>query len=69
MGGSGVSMWHGGVGVFGRMQKMELSVSFSRTIWHGVGNATGHSSWHCQHSVRDQGAGHRGLPVVSSHCW
>lgn len=68
MGGSVVPVWHGDVGVFGAMQEMELSVSFSRTVWHRVVNGTGHPSWHCQHSTRDQGAGHWGLPVVSSHC-
>lgn len=36
MGGSGVPMWHGGVEVFGEMQEMELSVSFSRTVWDGT---------------------------------
>lgn len=68
MGGSGVPMWHGGVGVFGGMQEMELSVSFSRTVWQGMGDGTGHPSWHGQHSTRNQGAGHWGLPVMSSHC-
>lgn len=55
--------------MFGGVQEMELSVSFSRTVWHRVGSETGHPSWHCQHSTSDQGAGHWGLPVVSSHCW
>lgn len=67
MGGSGVPVWHAGVGFFGGMQEVELRASFSRTVgWGGQWDMTPFLALSAL--SQGPGAGHWGLPVVSSHC-